>query len=290
MDFFAQILQDLEPYMDVIRFIVILVVSFIVFSLILRIIKGRLLKKVRTKAQRSNVTLFIDLLKYLFAFFVIIILITFYSGKLGDLGFFAGLLTVALGWALQKPISGVVAWLILVMKRPFKIGDRIIINDIKGDVNNISLNHIFLDEVGGTVEGEEKSGRTVMIPTSLIFEQEVINYTARDEYILDEIVTAVTYESNLDHAEQIINSAVSKVMHILWEGFPSRVNKDPHIRLMFRASGIDVTVRYFTLTNRRNELSTLIRKDIWRNIQKAGDVEFAYTHTELLFREKQVKK
>jgi small-conductance mechanosensitive channel len=229
---------------------------------------------------------FIDLLKYFYLFFLIIILIFFYSGTLGDLGFFAGLITVALGWALQKPISGVVAWLILVTRRPFHIGDRVIIKNIKGDISNITLTHIFLDEVGGTIDGEESSGRTIMIPTSIIFEEEIVNYTEKDEYILDEIITSITYESDLLKAEKLIIQAVKKIMDSVWQGFPKRINIEPHTRLMFRASGIDVSVRYFSIATRRNELSTQIRRDIWIAIRKAKEVEFAYPHTEVLLREK----
>jgi small-conductance mechanosensitive channel len=241
---------------------------------------------VKTKKQASNVTTFIDLLRFLFVIFLIIIAVSSYYGRWGEVGFIAGLLTVALGWALQRPISGVVAWLILVTRRPFIIGDRVIISSIKGDITNITLTHIYLDEVGGTIEGEEKSGRTVMIPTSLIFEQEIINYTHRDDYILDEIKTAVTYESNLEKAEEIMLSSVRKIMKDIWENFPKRIPKDPHNRLLFKDSGIDIIVRYYTIATKRNEITTNIRREIFKQIRRESDVEFAYPHSEVLFRKK----
>ena len=77
--------------------------------------------------------------------------------EIGDVGFIAGLLTIAVGMALQKPISSVFAWLIIVTRRPFSIGDRVVISNIRGDVVDISLTHIYLEEVGGTIDGEEKS-------------------------------------------------------------------------------------------------------------------------------------
>lgn len=280
----------LSQYKDILELIAIIIISFIIFSIVLKLIKKSLLEKVKTKKQRSNVTVFTDLLKYLFAFFLIIIGISVYSGKLGDLGFVAGLLTVAVGWALQKPISGVVAWLILVTRQPFHIGDRVIISNMKGDVTNITLTHIFLDEVGGTIDGEEGSGRTVMIPTSVIFEQEVINYTQRDDYILDEVVTAITYESDLKKAEEIITDTVDSIMKSVREGFPKRIRKDSHVRLMFQDSGIDVIIRYYTIATRRNEITTSIRREIWNSIRKTPSVEFAYPHIEVLLQEKTTNK
>ena len=284
------IFAAMNQYKDILELIAIIIISFIIFNIVLKLIKKSLLEKVKTKKQRSNVTVFTDLLKYLFAFFLIIIGISVYSGKLGDLGFVAGLLTVAVGWALQKPISGVVAWLILVTRQPFHIGDRVIISNMKGDVTNITLTHIFLDEVGGTIDGEEGSGRTVMIPTSVIFEQEVINYTQRDDYILDEVVTAITYESDLKKAEEIITDAVDSIMKSIREGFPKRIRKDSYVRLMFQDSGIDVIIRYYTIATRRNEITTSIRREIWNSIRKRPSVEFAYPHTEVLLQEKTTNK
>jgi small-conductance mechanosensitive channel len=86
----------------------------------------------------------------------------------------------------------------------------VIISDVKGDIKDITLIHIFLNEIGGTIDGEEKSGRTVMLPTLIIFDEEVINYTEKDEYILDDVTVAVTYESNLEKAEKITIESVKK--------------------------------------------------------------------------------
>jgi small-conductance mechanosensitive channel len=120
----------------------------------------------------------------------------------------------------------------------------------------------------------------------VIFESEIINYTMQDDYILVEIITMITYESNLDKAEELILAAVDKIMTPLWPSFPNRINKKPHIRLQFRDSGIEVIVRYNTITMKRNEIATNIRREIFHQIRKTPDVEIAYPHTELLFRKK----
>ena len=79
----------------------------------------------------SNVSVFLDLLKYIFALFFILIIVFAYYTSWGEIGFVAGLLTVAVGWVLQKPISGIFAWILIITRRPFRIGDRIIINNTK---------------------------------------------------------------------------------------------------------------------------------------------------------------
>jgi small-conductance mechanosensitive channel len=290
MSVINDILTYIEPYLDKIYFLIGLIFVFIIFSIILRIIKNILLKKVTRKKQISNVVTFLSLLKFIFAFFLFIIIILVYYGSWGDIGFVAGLLTVALGMALQKPITGVFAWLIIISRKQFSIGDRVIISGIKGDIMNISLTHIHLEEVGGTIDGEEKSNRTVILPTSIIFEKEIINYNERDDIILDEVTVSITYESNLERAEKIMNEAVKTIMTPHWQFFTKKRLIGSHIRLKTKDSGIDVTVRYHTLALKRNSIATDIIREILKEIRKTDDVEVAYPHTQVLLPEgKKVK-
>ena len=275
----------LEPYKQIIELVFGIIIVFLVFSIIISVLKKQLLKKVTRKKQISNVIAFFGLIRFVFIIFLVIIIIIAYYGNWGDVGFVAGLLTIALGMALQKPIGSVFAWLIIITRKPFGIGDRIVISNIRGDVSDISLTHIYLDEVGGTIDGEEKSNRNVILPTSIIFEQEVINYNEKDEYILDEVTVAITYESNLEKAEKIMNDAVGKIMAPLWETFQKRLPLESHTRLKCKDSGIDVTVRYYSIVTKRNAISTDIIREILKQISKTKDVEIAYPHTQVLMPE-----
>ena len=286
MESWFGIIDYLESHIYIIQVGIVIITAFIIFSIIIRAVKKYLLSKVKTKRQVSNVTVFLHMLKYLFVFFMILVVVFSYYNSWNELGFIAGLLSIALGLALQKPIAGVFAWLVIVTRRPFGIGDRISIGDMKGDIDDITLTHIHLNEIGGTIEGEERSGRTVMLPTAMIFEGELINYTARDDYILDEVTAAFTYESNLEKAEKIMISAVEDVMKPLLDSFPSRVAKEPHTRLLFKDSGVDVIVRYTTVVSTRNAIATNIRRVIHKLVTSADNVEFAYPHAEVLLRDK----
>lgn len=53
-------------------------------------------------------------------------------------------------------------------------------------------------------------------------------------------------------------------------------------------SGINISVRYNTIATKRNQISTDIRREIHRSIINSDNVEFAYPHTEVLFREKSI--
>lgn len=283
---FEFIEQEKTLLVEIFWAIVALIIVFIVFISVYKPVKKTLLKKAKTKRQRANVLIFLKIIKYTFVFIVVVATISIWFGSWAQLPLIIGFLSVAMGLALQRPIVSILSWAVMITRRPFTIGDRIIVDGLKGDVKDITIMHTYLDEIGGTIEGEEYSGREIVIPNSFLFEKHIINYTAKDEYILDEIKTSITYESNLKKAERIILRATSKVMEPIWETSPKRMVKEPHIRLRFQDSGVEVVVRYITLATRRNEIATAITREIFNEVRRAKDVEFAYPHTEVLLREK----
>lgn len=180
-------------------------------------------------------------------------------------------MSAVLGWALQKPIIGIVAWMMIVVKRPFDIGGRVIIGSVKGDVIDISLTHVHIQEIGGIVEGEESSGRVIMVPNSTLFEQNITNYTFQNEYVLDQVTVTVTYKSNLDKAIQIALDSAKKCM----EDHIKITKKEPYARTFFQPSGVSVHVRYYSPAQRLQEFSSRITKEIQQRIKRAKDVEIA---------------
>jgi small-conductance mechanosensitive channel len=232
--------------------------------------------------MKHNVIVFSSLISYLFIFLTIIFVIISVTGGLTTLGITAGLLTAALGWALQRPITGIAAWIMIVVTSPFKIGDRIIIGDVRGDVHNITMTHTHLSEFGGTIGGEETSGRIVIIPNSVLFEKNIINYTSQNKFILDEVVFTITYESDIKKARRLGKAAAKKIT----KGFVENVKDTPFIRSNFQSSGIDVRVRYYTIADRRQEINSKITEEIFKLISENKDVNFAYPHTEVYLNKK----
>lgn len=62
--------------------------------------------------------------------------------------------------------------------------------------------------------------------------------------------------------------------------------KEPYLRTLFQPSGIDVLVRYFAPAASREEIASLITQEIFKKVGSEKTVEFAYPHTEILFRKK----
>jgi small-conductance mechanosensitive channel len=256
-----------------------------IFCYIFNFLKKFLLGKAKNKKERSDIEIFSKAIKYIVVLFLIIFGVLSYSGSLVSIGLFAGLISASFGFSLQRPISGMAAWLMVVVKRPFEIGDRVIIGTVKGDVSDISLSHIHIKEIGGTIPSEETSGRSILIPNAKLFEEDIINYTRKDNFILDEVSFPITFDSDIDIAQKIAEESAEIVL----KGYEKNKQK-PYSRTYFQPSGVDVFVRYLTLASNRNEISSKITQNIFKKVNKNNKIKFAYFHSQVFLNNTQNEK
>ncbi len=281
---FSNIVDTLNGSGRLLITIVVVLLLIFLFNFILRLVKKQMLIKAKSKKEISNIKIFTRMLNVVFVVLILFIAFFSYLGSWTGLGIFAGLLTASLGFALQKPITGIAAWLMIIIKRPFNIGDRIIIGNVRGDVYDISMSHIYLDEVGGAVDTEDSSGRTILVPNSILFEQNIINYTLMDDYVLSEVLVDVTYESDLDKAINIAQESALKIV----KNFIKETNKEPKVRVKMNASSITLKVRFFAPVKKMAEIKSDITREIFLRIKKEKNVEIAYPHTEVIFKDKKL--
>ncbi len=188
------------------------------------------------------------------------------------LGAFSGLL---LGWSLQAPVSGMAAWIMISVKRPFRVGDRIQLPSLGlvGDVVNLSPMYTELNQVGGAVGSEEAVGRPILIPNTMLFSNVVINYTARQDaaFILDEVVIRITYDTSWDTAERILLSAAREVTGEII----SKTGQEPYVRADMYDYGVYMRLRYMTSATDRPRITYQITKLIFQGFQEDAQVDFA---------------
>jgi small-conductance mechanosensitive channel len=257
-----------------------LLAIFIAYKIVTRAVRGYL----EAHAQKpENVQNFLLIWRYAWLGAAVVFALVSFSGSLTSLGISAAFLGMVLGWSLQAPVTGVAAWLMILLKRPFKIGDRIIVSGIIGDVTDITLTHVHLNQVGGTIGGEEKSGRGVLIPNATLFQQVIHNYTFESTHILDEVPVLITFESDLDEATRILLEAAAEVT----KDIIKETGEDPFIRAEIADSGLRVRLRYQTVAVDRQRISSEISCIVFREFSRSDSVEFAYPHTETIFRPKE---
>jgi len=267
-----------ELILRISRALLFVFITYFIFLIFSKSIKKKILKKVKSKKNKSNVKIFFQSLNYIVLGILLVFGALSVVGSVSGLGIAAGLFSASLGWALQRPITGFAAWIMIVLKRPFDIGDRIIVSGIKGDVQDISLTHIHIGEIGGTIKSEESSGRVILIPNSILFEQNITNYTMRNENILDVVRFLITFDSDLTKAEEIAVSSAQEIM----EEYKIRNDKTPYIREFFNDNGIEIQLRYYTKAFNREEISSKITKRIIEKVGQTKGIRFAYPHREVV--------
>ncbi len=232
----------------------------------------------RIKAKRGatgEVTMLVGLLRAAAVIGIGIALLYFFGElqRVGTaLGAFSGLL---LGWSLQAPVSGMAAWVMISLKRPFRIGDRIQLPSLGlvGDVKDIGPMYTELNQVGGAVGSEEAVGRPILIPNAMLFSQVVINYTAQQDaaFILDEVVIRITYDTDWDEAEQILLTAARDVT----QEMITHTGQNPYVRADVYDYGIYMRLRFMTKATDRPRISYEITKRIFQDFQRSAKVDFA---------------
>ena len=260
------------------------VMTILVLIITYRLTRRALKRYMERRAYKeTNVLNFLAMYRYIFIFITVVLGAISLSGSLKTLGISAGFLGMMLGWSLQAPVTGIAAWLMIILKRPFKIGDRVIIAGIIGEVTDITLTHIILNQVGGTVGGEEKSGRGVLIPNATMFGQVIYNYTLETEYILDEVPVRITYESDWDTAERILLDAARQVTKDIIE----ETGQEPFIRNEFFDAGVLIRLRYQSIPAERQRISSEIVKIVFHEFGKTEKVQFCYPHSEVIYQWKE---
>ncbi|HIH87983.1 TPA: mechanosensitive ion channel family protein [Candidatus Bathyarchaeota archaeon] len=198
------------------------------------------------------------------------------------LGTFGGLF---LGWAMQPIVTSIAVWVVISIKRPFKLGDRVQIPTlgVKGDVIEVSPLYTVLNQVGGAVEAEEAVDRSVLIPNSVLFSNPVVNYTPNPvtvkkgdwgegvAYALDEVTVRITYDTDWLEAERILLSAANEVT----KDIISATGKDPYIRSDMYDYGVLLRLRYMTYSTDRPRMKYEIEKKVVKAFQDNPLVDFA---------------
>lgn len=150
--------------------------------------------------------------------------------RLGDIVATLGLSSVAIGFAFQDIFKNFLSGILILIQRPFRIDDQIVIGDYEGTVEQIDIRTTKLRTYGG---------ERVLMPNSEVYTSAIVVKTAYSKRRTD-LAVGVDYNTSLPEAKQILQRTIQRVEGVL--------NKpDPEIDLVgFGDSSIDFVVRYWT--------------------------------------------
>ncbi|TVQ13662.1 MAG: mechanosensitive ion channel family protein [Balneolaceae bacterium] len=173
--------------MSIIVFFGFLIFFTIAGKVLSRLLFNKVLKKVSMdEGIRFTLT---RITNYTIVLIGIVIAFQFLGIDLSGLAVIFGLLSVGIGFGLQNLTSNFISGLILLFERPISIGDRVIINDLEGDVIEINMRSTTISSVNNI---------SIIVPNSDFISGQVVNYSHGDPKIRIEISVGVSYDSDLD--------------------------------------------------------------------------------------------
>ncbi len=117
-----------------------------------------------------------------------------------------GLLSVGIGFGLQNLTSNFVSGIIVLFERPISVGDRVLINDIEGDVTEINIRSTKIQSVNNI---------SYIVPNADFVSGTIINYSHGDSRIKIDIEVGVSYSSDVETVKKALNEVAQENNEVL---------------------------------------------------------------------------
>ncbi len=212
--------------------ILLAIFAFMLVLTITRFLQRRLDDRVLSKLQidrgvQNSITTGVGYLGVLIA---ILVSIGTLGLDLSNLALIAGALSVGIGFGLQNVVSNFVAGLILLVERPIKVGDWVVVGEHQGIVKRISVR---------ATEIQTFQRASVIVPNAELVSSAVLNWTHKDKLGRVDVAIGVDYGSDLKQVKATLIACAQAVPNTLRYPAPMVVFKD------FGASSLDFEVRVF---------------------------------------------
>ena len=176
-----------------------------------KFIKVLFINGIEDTATKFNLKRILNLLVGIILFFIIISILfaNWYTAVVS-----LGLISLILGFALQQPITSFIAWIYIIISRPYKVGDRIKMGDATGDIIDIGyLETTIWESVGDSLSSDFPSGRIIKFPNSSVLGNPIYNYSwPLFPYIWDEVKFFVGYSSDLSFVAELVKKITEEEM------------------------------------------------------------------------------
>lgn len=215
-----------------------------------------------------------------------------------------GLVGLAASWALQTPIESFTGWLLNSFRGYYRVGDRISVGDVFGDVYRIDVLTTTVWEAGGpgkAVAAAQPTGAMITFPNWEVLRSNVVNYTRDFPYVWDEITVGVANESDLPYCVEVLAATTRRVLGdqmaeaagqydklLRAERLAFEVEEVPRVFLSANTSWIDCAIRYLVPVRARRRWASTLLIEVSRELARpehAGRIQGVYPRTEVRLRE-----
>ncbi len=222
-----------------------------------------------------------------FALFLFILLRIWFEES-WPIGNIFALTSAAMTLALKDFVKDFAAWIFIIWRKPFAVGDRIQVGDVAGDVIDISMMCFSLNEIGAWVDSDQSTGRVIHVENNRVLTNAIINFTEGFPYLWEEIPVLVTFESDWREAKKIIQSVIDRHT-VSPEKVSGRTVRDisrkymifyhkvtPIVYTSVKDSGILLTARLVVEPKQRRTIVERVWEDILDRFDEKPNIDFAY--------------
>jgi small-conductance mechanosensitive channel len=206
---------------------------------------------------------------------------------------FMGLVTAGVAFALQKPISALAGYLVILRGKTFGVGDRITMGGVRGDVVALRFTQTTIMEMGQPpdvqaadpamwVQARQYTGRIVTVSNSTVFDEPVYNYTREFPYLWEEMRLPISYKDDRNRAEQILLEVAGRhtvetreisedaLKELVRRYFMASPQLEPKVYWRLTDNWIELTVRFIARTHGVRELKDAMSREIISALDEAN--------------------
>lgn len=204
-----------------------------------------------------------------------------------------GLIGAGVAFALQRVITAVAGYFVILRGKTFNVGDRIMMGGVRGDVIDLSFMQTQIMEMGQSpkeqgnapsmwIRSRQFTGRIVTVTNDKVFDEPVYNYSKDFPYIWDEINLPVRYEDDRGRAEQILLEAARRYavtrekigddeVKRLEDNFGIEMGQiDPQTFWRITDNWLEITVRFLAPDHGIRRMKDQMSRDILAALDQAG--------------------
>ncbi len=261
------------------------IITIVVYLLLRKLLKVTVLRRVNEPNRRYGLS---KTISYVLGLIALMIIAKIWLRADISLATYLGILSAGLAIALQDPIANLAGWLFILIRQPFRVGDRIQVGAQAGDVIDTRLFMFSLLEIGNWVDADQSTGRIIHIPNGRIFKEPLTNYTQGFEYIWNEIPVTVTFESDWKKGYEILSRIAREQSEKLDETVARQVRELAHkFQIHFRHLtpivwtkvidfGVTMTIRYLCHPRKRRSSEDTIWRAVLEAFAQEPSIDFAY--------------
>jgi small-conductance mechanosensitive channel len=202
-----------------------------------------------------------------------------------------GAFSAGVAFALQNVLGSFAAWLGILAGKVFKVGDRVMMGGVKGDVIDLSPLRTTVMEIGSPGAGEDSevwvrarqyTGRVVTITNKAFFDEPIYNYSKAFDYVWEEITVPIAYTTDWERGREILLEEVEEATRPFREESAGALREmtsrylvqqsevEPRVFLRLTDNWIELAARFVIPVRSARALKSGVSENVLRRYAQEG--------------------